>query len=70
MSLEMREALKERAYADCVTGYCPDVTELVPAPEIECNCGYAGRATVIISHLHEALCPECKTWIKYIEAEE
>jgi hypothetical protein len=67
MPIDMPATLKEDALDDYIRGYCPDVTELVPAPEIKCKCGYAGRVKFILSHLHEALCPECKTWVVYEE---
>lgn len=48
---------------------CPDVAVLTSAPEIECVCGFKGRADVIISHLRKALCPNCHKWIGYEEKE-
>ena len=69
MTIPQREIDKERAREDFFKYDCPDVAILTPAPEIECKCGFKGKAKVIISYLHEALCPECKQWIGYKEKE-
>ncbi len=58
-----RELAKDEYFKYC----CPDVEERVSAPVIQCQCGFSGRAKFILSHLSEALCPECKKWIQYKE---
>ncbi len=65
MEIPQREIDKERAKEDCIKYDCPDVAILIPAPEIECKCGFKGKAKVILSYIREALCPECKHWIGY-----
>ena len=62
-----KHELREEAYDDCIKYSCPDVTELIPAPVIACECGYKGRVRLVLSHLHEAQCPQCEKWVKYEE---
>ncbi len=60
---------REVAKDDYIKYSCPDTEELAPAPTIACECGFSGRVKYIISHLSEALCPECKKWMKFKETE-
>ena len=56
---------REQAKEDYLKYDCPDVTELVPAPIIRCECGYSGPSQCFISEIKEARCPKCKVWSKY-----
>ncbi len=67
---DQNELDRDEAKADYIKGFCPDVEELTPAPEITCKCGFQGRVKVILSYLKEALCPECKSWISYEEIKQ
>ena len=66
MSL-IKDVEREEAKADFFKYDCPDVTELVPAPIIRCECGYSGPSQLIMSYLKKARCPKCHVWSKYEE---
>ncbi len=71
MSLAMNEALKEQAYADCVTGFCPDVEIIRDWPRVkQCDCGFRGipdrtdgKAGYYLS------CPDCGSIVNLKEIE-